>query len=119
MKNFISICVLGTLALLLACDNDEPVGPNLAFGNAPPPSPRNLKVDKIRDGEIWLSWERVNRDGIDYYVVYRSAGGGQVLEVSVSIVTLLAGKYTAILAGRSDRFKVLYPRKFSLTTDSY
>ena len=81
MRNFIRICVLGTVVLLLACDNDEPIGPNLAFDNTPPPSPHNLKVEKIRDGEIWLSWERVNRDGLDYYIVYRSAGGGEALAI--------------------------------------
>ena len=88
MKIFISRCVLGTLVLLLACDDNEPIGPNLAFDNVPPPSPRNLKVEKIRDGEIWLSWTRLNREGIDYYIVYRSAWGGQALAIDTTFANV-------------------------------
>ena len=88
MRTLFRICIFATVVPLLACDSDAPIGPNLAIDNTPPPSPSNLKVEKIRDGEIWLSWERVNREGIDYYIVYRSADGGVPLAIDSTFANI-------------------------------
>jgi hypothetical protein len=87
MRRFIWIFVLGIAVLLAACDNDEPIGPNLALDHTPPPSPQNLQVEKIRDGEIWLSWEKLQREGVAFYVVYRSEGGGEALAIDSTFVS--------------------------------
>ncbi len=85
MRRFIWIAVLGISFLLAGCGGDEITG-LVIFDNTPPPSPQNLRVDKIRDGEIWLSWERVQVEEVAFYIVYRSEGGQESVAMDTTLV---------------------------------
>ena len=71
MKRSMWIFVL----VLVACGSDQALDPDLVFNNTPAPSPQSLTVEKIRDGEIWLSWETVGTKGVAFYIVYRTEEG--------------------------------------------
>ncbi len=62
-------------------DSLAPAG--TSFESGPTSSPRNLRVERIRDGEIWLQWERPAGGSVETYIVYRSSGA----EVSTAVDT--------------------------------
>lgn len=64
---------------LTACSNNSN-GSEAIFDTDAPASPRNLTVERIGDGEVWLTWESVNEQGVSY-IIYRAAGNGQAIAV--------------------------------------
>lgn len=73
MKRMAGILVLVALSWLWSCgdDGDRPAAPS---DSTAPAAPTDLRVDKIRDGEVWLSWNAVAEEvvGEIAYVVYRT-----------------------------------------------
>jgi fibronectin type 3 domain-containing protein len=75
-----AIWFLGLVCGLSACNNSSSNGPETVFDTDAPPSPRSLSVERIGDGEVWLSWEPVIDEGVTY-IVYRSASNANAAAV--------------------------------------
>lgn len=91
MKRVKCIGVLGILLVALAlwgCGGDSSSGSDSDSDQTPPARPGNLRVEKIRDGEVWLSWNPVVEEGEEmFYVVYRTADGGEPAAVDSTFRT--------------------------------
>jgi len=84
MKRAIGIWVLGAGIWLWSCGGDgSGAGPDQDDG--PPPPPANLRVEKIRDGEVWLNWKESEEGAV--YVVYRSEDEGEAAAVDSTFRT--------------------------------
>ncbi len=75
--------------VVCACGGDTSTGSGAALDRVAPPAPTGIKVDKIRDGEVWLSWDPVSddREGPVRYCVYRAAAGGNPASVDTTYHT--------------------------------
>lgn len=68
------------------CGSDGSTGSDPAADRVPPAAPAVLQVDKIGDGEVWLSWNPTLDDtGSDpAYVVYRAAGAAEPVSIDTT-----------------------------------
>ena len=76
--------LLATAAALALCacgGEDDGVGP--VRDTTPPAAPRNLRVQRIGDGEVWLAWTAVAEDRVTYRV-YRSASGSTPVRIDTT-----------------------------------
>jgi predicted phage tail protein len=62
----------GLAILLWSCGGDSSKGPETATDEVPPDRPAQLRVTKIGDGEIHLTWAAPADSDWSFFVVYRS-----------------------------------------------
>ena len=77
-----------TGALALAGCGSEQSGQTTitAFASGPTGTPQNLRVDRIRDGEVWLEWDKPDRGSVQVYVVYRSTAANDPAALDTTYV---------------------------------
>lgn len=91
MKRTTGILVLAALlSTLWNCGGDSSSGSDTGGDQTPPPSPSQLRVDKIRDGEVWLSWAEVIDEESEEvgYLVYRAEGEDGAVAVDSTFRTI-------------------------------
>ena len=91
MKRTTGILVLAALlGTLWSCGGDSSSGSDTGGDQTAPPSPSPLRVDKIRDGEVWLSWaEVVDEESEEVgYKVYRAEDGETAVVVDSTFRTI-------------------------------
>ena len=89
MKRTAGILVLASLAWLWSCGGDSD-SPAASDDSTTPDAPADLRVDKIRDGEVWLSWNAVEEKVVDEeitYVIYRAEGQQEAVAVDTTFRT--------------------------------
>jgi cellulose 1,4-beta-cellobiosidase len=81
--------VLVAVYALISCGSDGSTDYNNGIDRIPPPAPDRIQVDKIRDGEVWLSWPAVvdDADAEPAYVVYRADGDAAAVSVDTTYRT--------------------------------
>ena len=87
MKRTIWILVLTVAHLALACGSDNSKSSGEPFDADVPGQPQNLTVDRIGDGEIWLSWDIVLSEDLAFYIVYRSVGDVEAVALDTTFAT--------------------------------
>ncbi len=80
---FAAIVVVG----LWHCGSDGEKGTKPVAPVDPPQAPHALSVERIGDGEVWLSWQAVEGDGEMRYVVYRSVGDDAAVAIDSTFQT--------------------------------
>ena len=70
----------------IGCGSDNSSGPDEGPDRTPPPSPEELRVEKIGDGEVWISWTPVAEEGVAY-VVFRAAADSATVAVDTTFGT--------------------------------
>ena len=66
-------------------DGEKSTSP-VATGDLPQ-APHSLSVERIGDGEVWLSWQAAGYEGEMLYVVYRSVGGAAAVAIDSTFET--------------------------------
>ncbi len=86
MNYVLYLCCLIVLLFVYGCGGDGDSGAGPGDDDAPS-APARLRVTKIGDGEIQLSWGAVAEEGDVLYVVYRRAGDGAAAAVDSTFRT--------------------------------
>ena len=73
MRIALLIGVLTASVMLAGCGSERSGQEALiSFESGPTGVPQNLRVERIRDGEVWLEWDKPDRGSVEVYIVYRA-----------------------------------------------
>ena len=79
---------LAGLLTLSGCGSERGSGDTAitSFESGPTSAPGNLRVQRIRDGEVWLEWDKPTR-GVQAYIVYRAEADGVATALDTTYAT--------------------------------
>ena len=86
MRYLNPICIV-FLLIQLACSGRTAEAPTEAVEPSTATNPQNLRVEKIGDGEVWLTWEGTAGLDVDFYVVYRATSAEPVVAADSTFQT--------------------------------
>ena len=69
------------------CGGDGEEGSSPVATVDPPQAPRELSVERIGDGEVWLNWQAAEGEDEMLYVVYRSLGDDAAVAIDSTFQT--------------------------------
>jgi hypothetical protein len=87
MKRLQVVLGLGALFGLWHCGGGGGNGAGPIQGGGPPQAPRELRVEKIGDGEVWLNWQAAGEEGDVLYIVYRATADSGAVAVDSTFRT--------------------------------